>query len=94
MGDAFAMQMQVTGVRSAPAAVSTWAEICAAYPDQWVGLVDVVKGSEMPHDVRSARVVSFGHSPSDVLRALRPLRAQHPDARHLFTGTLRTPNRS
>ena len=71
----------------------TWGEICAAHPNQWVGLVDVVKNSEMPHDVKTARVVSFGESPADVLRELRPFRAHDAHARHLFTGPLRARGR-
>ncbi len=69
----------------------TWAEICATYPDQWVGLVDVVRNSEVALDLRSARVVSHGMNPGDVLRHLRPLRAHHHDAAHFFTGRIRAP---
>lgn len=81
------------GVASTPSATMTWGEICSAFPNQWVGLVNVVKNSEMPHDVRTARVVSFGESPADVLRELRPFRTQDAHARHLFTGLLRAPRR-
>lgn len=81
-------------VASTPSAPMTWGEICAAYPNQWVGLVDVVKNSEMPHDIRTARVVCFGESPADVLREMRPFRAQDAQPRHLFTGPLRAPRRA
>ncbi len=77
-----------SGLASAP--MMSWSEICAAYPDQWVGLVDVAKGNEGPYDVRGARVVSHGDSPWDVLRALRPFREQDASARHLFTGVIRS----
>lgn len=70
---------------------SSWAEICTAYPDQWVGLVDLVRDSRVALDVRSARVVSHGSSPGEVLRQLRPLRARYEDAAHYFTGRIRAP---
>ena len=35
----------------------TWVDICATYPDQWVGVVDIEKHSEAAYDIRSARVV-------------------------------------
>lgn len=69
----------------------TWAEICAAYPDQWVGLVEVVRNSQVTLDVSSARVVSHGLNPGEVLRQLRPLRARYDDAAHYFTGRIRAP---
>ena len=75
---------------AAAAPLMSWPEICAAFPDQWVGLVDVDKGGEAPFDVRSARVVSFGTSPGDVLRALDPHRDHNSRVRHLFTGRLRS----
>lgn len=68
-----------------------WAEICAAFPDRWVGLVDVVKYSEAPYDVQSARVVSASASPGEVLRALDPYRDGESSVRHLFTGRIRSP---
>lgn len=74
----------------APAPTMSWGEICAAYPDQWVGLVDVVKGSEGPFDVRSARVVGASASPRDVLRTLDEYRDVDRSARHLFTGRIRS----
>lgn len=64
----------------------SWREICVAYPDQWVGLIDMETNSEAAYDVRCARVVSAGTSPWDVLRALRPFRAIHSNVQHLFTG--------
>jgi hypothetical protein len=75
---------------AAAIAPMSWAEICVAYPDQWVGLVDVDKGSDAPYDVRGARVVSHGASPWEVLRALRPFREHHASVRHLFTGVIRS----
>lgn len=93
MRDAWWMQTRAVE-RVGETVAATWSEICASYPDQWVGLIDVIKNSEMPHDVRVARVVASSASPAEVLQALRPYRAQHPEARHLFTGTLRAPRRS
>ena len=75
---------------AAAAPPMSWTEICAAFPDQWVGLVDVDKGSDAPYDVRGARVVSHGVSPWEVLRALRPFREQHASVRHLYTGVIRS----
>lgn len=69
----------------------TWAEICARYPNQWVGLVEVVRNSEVALDIGRARVVCFGAAPGEVLRQLRPLRARHEDAAHVFTGRIRAP---
>jgi hypothetical protein len=69
----------------------SWAEICATYPDQWVGLVDVVRNSKVALDLRAARVVSHGANPADVLRQLRPLRPHYEDAAHFFTGRIQAP---
>lgn len=69
----------------------SWTEICARYPDQWVGLCDLVMNPERPYEVRTARVLSHGVDRADVLRQLRPARARHDDARHLFTGRIRAP---
>ena len=69
----------------------TWAEICATYPDQWVGLVEVVRRSQVALDVGSARVVSHAVNPGEVLRQLRPLRASYDNAAHYFTGRIRAP---
>lgn len=79
-----------TPVIATPGPAMTWEAICAAYPDQWVGLIDVVMNSDVPRDLRSARVVSFGTSPGDVLRALDPHRDHNSRVRHLFTGRLRS----
>ena len=68
-----------------------WSEICARYPDQWVGLGDLVMNPERPYEVRTARVLSHGVDRRDVLRELRPARARYEDARHLFTGRIRAP---
>jgi len=69
----------------------SWAEICATYPDQWVGLIDVVRNSGVALDLRGARVVGHGVNPGDVLRQLRPMRAHHEDAAHFFTGRIQAP---
>ena len=92
--------MQSSAPASASASVSpgvpaetpliSWREICVAHPDQWVGLVDVETNSDAAYDVRRARVVSADTSPWEVLRALRPFRAHHTSAQHLFTGTIRS----
>lgn len=74
-----------------PAPTLSWTEICVAFPDQWVGLVDVVKWSEAPYDVERARVICAAPSPRDVLRALDPYRDLDRSARHLFTGRIRSP---
>ena len=79
----------VPGVPADPPLIS-WREICVAYPDQWVGLVDLETNSDAAYDVRRARVVSAGTSPWEVLRALRLFRARHTSAQHLFTGTIRS----
>jgi hypothetical protein len=63
----------------------SWPQICAASPDQSVGLLDVVKGNEAPFDVISARVISASASPRDVLRTLDAHRDVDRSARHLFT---------
>lgn len=69
----------------------TWAEICATYPDQWVGVVDIQKNSEAAYDIRSARVVCHSTNRGEVLDRVLPLRPRHDDARHLFTGRIRAP---
>jgi hypothetical protein len=69
----------------------TWADICATYPDQWVGVVDIQKNSGAAYDIRSARVVCHSTNRGEVLDRVLPLRPRHDDARHLFTGTIRAP---
>lgn len=69
----------------------TWADICATYPDQWVGVVDIQKNSEAAYDIRSARVVCHSTNRGEVLDRVLPLRPRHDDARHLFTGRIRAP---
>jgi hypothetical protein len=69
----------------------TWADICATYPDQWVGVVDVQKHSAAAYDIRSARVVCHSSHRGEVLDRILPLRPHHHDARHLFTGRIRAP---
>ena len=69
----------------------TWADICAAYPDQWVGVVDIEKNSPMAYDIRRARVVCHGVDRGQVLDGVLPLRQRFGDARHLFTGRIRAP---
>lgn len=63
-------------------------EVCVAYPDQCVGLIDMETNSETAYDVRCARVVTAGTSPSEVLHALRPFRAPHPSAQHPLAGKI------
>ncbi|MCE9575504.1 MAG: hypothetical protein K8W52_20295 [Deltaproteobacteria bacterium] len=69
----------------------SWAEIRERFPDQWVGLVEVVRNSQVALDIGHARVVCHSAAPGEVLRRLRPLRARHADAAHFFTGRIRAP---
>lgn len=67
----------------------SWAEICAAYPDQYVGLTNIVTEAAKWWDIRSAQVFCCGSYATVLAQVGRGGGRRYPDSRHVFTGAKR-----
>jgi hypothetical protein len=69
----------------------TWQQICEAYPDEWVALVEVDWVNETDFDFRSARVIGHGKRRRDPMLQASALRARYHKIGHFYTGRRRAP---
>lgn len=70
----------------------TWQQICEAYPEQWVCLVEIeyVEGG-YSGEIRCAKVVGHGHRKEPFEQA-KPWRDHYWTIGHYYTGELQVPD--
>lgn len=64
----------------------TWAAICAAYPDQHVGLTSIVTDGDRWWDILSARVICHGDYATVLAQVGTGPGRLYPGSRHAWTG--------
>jgi hypothetical protein len=64
----------------------TWADICAAYPDQHVGISDVVIDGDRWWHILSARVFCHGEYGTVLAQVGSGPGLSYPGSRHAWTG--------